>query len=278
MRVIVGVLMVWGSLGGLTGCELATDSSTDATADTAVVSCQSGQVTDCSGSCASVSLLGNGSCDSALNCQALQFDQGDCSASPADVVGSPDVPMTADTQAQQDVVVPSDVVVPADVTSVSGYYAVIVEDDWDGTCASPSTKGEGFDLDAIALYDSADQLVGYAHSVLNRGVVGDTGCGYDNGHADPSEALGAPDGDKDSGYVSLNRGGIGAEFAPNSPVIRSSDVIEVFETSCSTCSDEPFVLKLASTRDCVVAPQGCSILELGSGTGNTSFTVPGAAF
>ncbi len=48
------------------------------------VICQDWQVESCDGSCTSASWLGDGTCDSALDCEATNWDHGDCTCAPGE--------------------------------------------------------------------------------------------------------------------------------------------------------------------------------------------------
>ena len=160
------------------------------------------------------------------------------------------------------------------------YNAAQVNDKWTkgANCSSPNTKAEGFDLDAVSLWDSNSKLVGHADKVFGTsGISGDTGCGYDNGAPNIDDAKDAPDGNKDTGYVALNGGSVAVEFAPNSPVIQAGDVIEVHETQCSVCKDEPYELMIVSNGGCVNGSCANSF-KVGDGNGKASFPVPSSAF
>ncbi len=58
-------------------------------------------------------------------------------------------------------------------------------------------------MDAVGLVDSNRRLIGHADTVVANGQVTATTCGRDNPHPDAAVAKGAPDGDRDTGFVSL---------------------------------------------------------------------------
>lgn len=78
------------------------------------------------------------------------------------------------------------------------YNAVLIEDGWSvgDECKSANTKAEGFDLDAVSLYDENNTLVGHADKVFGTPqVAGDNRCGYANAASNIEEAKGAPNAD-----------------------------------------------------------------------------------
>ena len=181
------------------------------------------------------------------------------------------------TDATEPTTDPTDATDATDVTPTLSYHAILVEDANEvNACESPNTQAEGFDLDAVQLSDADDLLIGYGDVVVaGAGIAGDTGCGYDNGHPDVAEAKGAPDGDKDTGYVALNTSAVGVEIGPNSPQLNAGDVITVYETACSVCGDEPYILGIAKDAACVndVNAAECATVVLGNGNGTSSLAV-----
>lgn len=162
-------------------------------------------------------------------------------------------------------------------TSVGdGYHAIIITDAWvDGSgCALEPGRGQGADIDAVALFDSLNQLVGYVDLV--QGSVPTTSTCGSNSFANLNQIRGAPDASAYDGYVSLTGGKIAGEFAPNSPKLTAGDYVEIYEVDlsyCHSCVADTYALKLAKTVDCVFG--GCDEHAIGTGSGTATFTLAG---
>lgn len=161
------------------------------------------------------------------------------------------------------------------------YRAVLIKDHWMAgptQCSSAKQRAEGADIDSVLL--SRDGvLLGTAQVV--SATPGVAGCGYINGHMDPNEVLGAPDGNRSTGYLSLWGGRVGVEFGPETPAITPGTIVEVVELGddeCSGCKDEDYTVYLATDADCAYLPDWSSCaVKIGTGSGSTRFVVPGSA-
>ncbi len=144
-----------------------------------------------------------------------------------------------------------------DTSTETAYYAVFLEDLWDGRCLTSSVGAHGADIDAIGLYDeNGDVLwVDAADNEFDSNVC--PKYGYSNVNA----VKGAPDGelvpDQNTTFYSLAGGWLIAEFTGQAQIIPGYE-LSIYEIDDAYCPDtgscvgsEPYEIYLATDLDCV---------------------------
>ena len=152
----------------------------------------------------------------------------------------------------------------------TNYYAVLVEDIFNGKCGSSGAPGA--DIDAVELQDDEGNSLGYWDvATMMANPDGDTTCTYDaakdtdeNGvddiYEDASQAEGAPDGTLTTNFVSLYGGWIIGEFANTADgdelYVMSGDTLVIHEVGKANPNvgegiDEAFSVGVATELDCV---------------------------
>lgn len=159
-------------------------------------------------------------------------------------------------------------------TTQTGPIAVIVsdEDTFNGHCAS--TQGaDGADIDAVTLSDADDNSLG---GFVNASVHPGSTCTVTKTNVE--DVKGNPNGNINSGFVSLGGGYVAGVFDHNIYILNNY-VISVYEIGDDDCpagvacvGDEPYKVFVADSMNCGGAHASCAF-ELGSQSGGDSTTV-----
>lgn len=150
------------------------------------------------------------------------------------------------------------------------YYAVILDDsaqfashrsDGGDPCATSPSKAHGADIDAVELLD-VDGVTVLDTLVHLYFVAGET-CA-DNAFDDLEAAKGAPDGDLDSGFVSLAGGSLTGEFGASSLEILEGYSLRIYEIDDAFCvgvpscvGSEGYSVYVATERECTKDDADC---------------------
>ena len=126
----------------------------------------------------------------------------------------------------------------------------------------------GADIDAVSLYDTQGQLIGYFAEAIEE--VGTEQC--NNSYTDASTLVGPPDSSNNSNdYIALQGGWVMGRF-DDYIAIESGMTLVIHEMY----SAEPFSVYIATGFDCAESddPGACSLLVTSEGLGSTEVMVP----
>ncbi len=214
-------------------------------------------------------------CDVALG--DTDLPGGDLPTTPTPGEPTDDWPSTDDPNGLDD---------PAVTDAEPVYYAVFVEDRWNGRCATSSVGAHGADIDAIGLWDPSGnpdepELVGWLEFV-DMEFSGNECDEY--GYTDVDEALGGPDASLTKNFFSLSGGWLIGEFESQVEILPHYEITvhEVDDAFCggySSCvGSEGYDVYLATDLDCVnTGPDfrdSCMMQLTGSGGAEGSITLP----
>lgn len=205
--------------------------------------------------------------------------------------GEEDTNTTTDTTTDTTVTETGATDTVTDTTVATQYFAIFVEDDWDGVCGLSGAPGA--DIDAIGLFDPTNdaanpELVGYLDVVdFEQNPGGDTKCdNLDARYQMADNAKGDPDATLYEGFIALYEGFLIGEFENQAQVLPGYEVT-VYEVDRDTCDNngncgnpETYATYVATELDCV--NQGtdfrstCMVLISDEATGQA--TIPLAGF
>lgn len=172
-----------------------------------------------------------------------------------------------------------------DVVAQRKFYAVYIQDQWDGINCGSTTAANmspGADIDAVELL-SGTTILGTFDVVRGQtNPTKNTKCS--NGFDDPNAAKGAPDATKNyENYFSLYDGWLIGEFG-GAAEIMEGDTIRIYELGpghplSAEGADEAYEAYVATGLDCVddVDPASNCMVQLSSGTVGTA-TLPVTGF
>lgn len=182
----------------------------------------------------------------------------ECLTPTPDVVvdSSPTPDAVVDTSPTPDAVVDAG----PDIVAPRSYYAVYLQDQWDGiNCGSadPQRMSPGADIDAVELL--AGTIILGNFDVVRGKANPDGNSKCQNAFSDPNAAKGPPDATKNfENYFSLYGGWLVGEFT-GALEIQPGDTIRVYELGpthplSTEGADEPYEVYLTTGLDCVDAP------------------------
>jgi len=167
------------------------------------------------------------------------------------------------------------------------YYAVFLDDLWDGRCATSGYGAHGADIDAVGLFEGESHIAWLDADFIDAEFT--PSCPSHDKSQDPKRAAGAPDGNVGSGtgFYSLAGGWLIGEFV-GAPLIIPGYELVVYEVDSSyTWSggagrNDPYEVYVATSIDCVNEGPGfrnsCMVRLTGSQGANGSATIPVVGF
>lgn len=191
---------------------------------------------------------------------------------------------STDTTNGSDTAIGTDTNIPPEDTAVveDEYYAVIVDDSeifpthrivGTDPCATNREQGaHGADIDAVAMFDENNNLIGYFESVR---LAAGTQCEIPAKFADIGNVKGEPDLSINEGFVSLGGGYVIGEFDESALILpgHSIQVFEIDKDVGSTGADEGYDVFVATDLGCGQSGgsrSGCQV-KIGTGTGSGTF-------
>ena len=157
---------------------------------------------------------------------------------------------------------------------VTGPIAVIVsdEDTFSGQCKS-TVGADGADIDAVTLSDADDNSLG---GFVNASIHPGSTCTVTKTNVE--DVKGNPNGNINSGFISLGGGYVAGVFAGNVYILKDY-VISVYEIGDDDCpagvlcvGDEPYKVFVADSMNCAGGHASCAF-ELSSESGGDQTVV-----
>lgn len=166
------------------------------------------------------------------------------------------------------------------------FYSVIVDDSVQfpdhrtgDPCATSASNAHGADIDAMELIDTDGSTVlgTLSHTFYSEGDFCD-----DTAFTDPSEAEGTPDGELDSGFVSLAGGSLTGEFGASSLELLEGYSIQVYEIDDAFCAgipscvgSEKYSVYISTDLECTKDTASCTTeLIADNADGSGTFEIP----